>query len=90
MGQPKTGKNNNLNLVFGNTGTNVVKTNKNTGKQEIMHKTTGDKAEEKGLAKASPAFKEVKPDDKVVASKDAQKKALEENTIDNDSDDDQS
>lgn len=58
-----------------------MSSDKKTGKQKIMHKTTGEKPEDPGFAKASPAFKEVKPDEKVVASEDAQKKAIEENVI---------
>jgi len=81
MAQPKTGKNNKLSGVVGNTGANVVSSDKNTGKQTIMHKTTGEKPADPGFAKASPNFKTVQPDEKVVASEDAQRKALEENVI---------
>jgi hypothetical protein len=37
-----------------------------------------------GFAKASPNFKPVEPDKRVVASEDEQEKALEENTINDD------
>lgn len=90
MGQPKTGKTNNLDHIAGSTGANVVSSSIKTRKQKIMHKTTGEKPAEPAFAKASPNFKEVKPDEKIVASEEAQKKAIEENVIDesNDPDDD--
>ena len=91
MGQPKTGNTNNLNSVTSTTGANVISSDLKTKERKIMHKTTGE-SPDTGFAKASPAFKDVKPDEKVVASEEAQRKAIEANIIkdedESDNDDD--
>jgi hypothetical protein len=81
MGSPKTGKTNNLGKVFGNTGTNVVSSQQDTtGPTEVVLKAKAEiPAPLPGLAKASPVFKEVAPDPKVKANKDAQSKAISDN-----------
>lgn len=77
---------NDVSKVYGYTGAEVVKTQgAGYSKTEIVHKATGDTKPELpdpgGLAKASPAFKPVKPNAKVAASKKAQEDAIESNTI---------
>ncbi len=81
MGQPsKTAQN--LDSVYGNTGANVTESKVDGSKSRIMRATGDLPSDDKaGFAKASPNFKEVEPDKKVVASEEAQKKALEDNVI---------
>lgn len=81
MGQPSKTEQN-LDRVYGNTGSNVTESKVDGSKSRIMRATGDLPSEDKvGFAKASPNFKKVEPDAKVVASEDAQKKALEENVI---------
>ena len=83
MASPKRSKKNNIDEVFGFTGAKVVKSTRGfQAESEVV--SVPDK---KGFAKASPQFVEVEPDPKVLASKDSQKKAIEENTKKEEEDD---
>lgn len=77
MGSPKVNKGNDLNKVFGNTGSQVV----NSDRTRL--KATGDIKEEPvspGFAKASPAFEPVEEVKAIASDAKAQEKAIKKHT----------